>query len=119
MYAEAIEEWKAFGRLSQDPNDAQFAAALEKGFQIGGWKKALEMGVEVRKEQRKRGYASPFEIASLYAQLGDKEEAFRWLEIAFQERDFYMETLRTDSELDAIRSDPRFGELVRRVGLPE
>jgi serine/threonine protein kinase/tetratricopeptide (TPR) repeat protein len=119
MYPETIEEWKTLGRLSHDPNDSEFAAALEKGFHAGGWKKALALGLEVRRRQRKTGYASPFGIASLYAQLGDKEQAFRWLEIAYRERDFYMETLRTDSSLDSLRSDPRFAEMVRKVGLPQ
>jgi len=54
-----------------------------------------------------------------YAELGDKEEAFQWLNTAFQEHDEDLMSLKTDFTLDPIRSDPRFAELVRKVGLPQ
>lgn len=119
LYPQCIEEWKAEGRLAGDQNDIDFAAALEQGFRSGGWQVALRKGLAVRLVQRKTGSSSPFGIASLYAQLGSKEEAFRWLDTAYQEHDFYMETLKTDYSLDPLHSDSRFSELVRRVGLPE
>jgi len=55
----------------------------------------------------------------LHADLGDKEQAFRWLNTAYQERDQQMSDLETDFFFDTIRSDPRFAELVRKVGLPQ
>jgi len=57
-------------------------------------------------------------IAALYADLGDKESAFQWLDAAYQERDLMMR-LKADFLLDSLRSNPRFAELVRKVGLPE
>ena len=69
--------------------------------------------------QRKTGYSSAYEIAALYAELGDKDQAFRWLNTAYQERDYSLLGLKTDYSLDPIRSDPRFAELVRKVGLPQ
>jgi len=51
--------------------------------------------------------------------LGDKEQAFRWLNTAYQERDFDLLNLKTDFLLDPLRSDPRFVELVRKIGLPQ
>jgi serine/threonine protein kinase len=119
MYREFIEEWKIFGQLTGDSNESAFAAALEQGFHSGGWKGAVTKGIEVREAQRKRGYISAFEIATLYAELGDKEQAFRWLNTAYQERAPEMEGLKTDFTLDPLRSDPRFAELVRKVGLPQ
>jgi hypothetical protein len=56
---------------------------------------------------------------SLYANLGDKEQAFRWLDTAYQERDANLLGLKTDYLLDSLRSDSRFPELVRKVGLPQ
>ena len=59
------------------------------------------------------------QVALLFADLGDKDQAFRWLNTAYQERDTWLEGLKTDFQLDALRSDPRFSELVRKVGLPQ
>jgi hypothetical protein len=51
--------------------------------------------------------------------LGDKDQSFLWLNTAYQERDNELEGLKTDFLLDPLRSDPRFAELVRKVGLPQ
>jgi len=119
QYPQVIEEWKAYGQLSGDRNESEFASAMEQGFRSAGWKGALTKGIEARQAQRKTGYYSAYHIAAMYADLGDKDQAFRWLKTAYQERDYNMVTLKTDFLLDPIRSDPRFAELVRKVGLPQ
>jgi eukaryotic-like serine/threonine-protein kinase len=119
MYPQVIEEWKAYGQLSGDQSEADFASALEKGFRSQGWKGALTKGIETRQAQRNTGYWSAYTIASLYANLGDKDQAFRWLSTAYQERDANLLGLKTDYLLDSLRSDARFPELVRKVGLPQ
>jgi tetratricopeptide (TPR) repeat protein len=117
MYAKAVEEFKILGELDGNPKDAEFGSALEQGFLSGGWKGALTKGIEVRQAQRKTGYWSAYDIAALYAGLGDKDETFRWLDLAHDERDYQMESLKTDFRLDPVRSDPRFAELIHEVGL--
>jgi eukaryotic-like serine/threonine-protein kinase len=119
MYPQVIEQWKVYGQLSGDRNEAEFASALEQGFRSAGWRGALTKGIEARQAQRKTGYSSACIIADLYADLGDKDQAFRWLDTARQERDYLLLGLKTDFSLDPIRSDPRFAELVRKVGLPQ
>jgi tetratricopeptide (TPR) repeat protein len=119
MYPQYIEEMKVSAQLSGDRNESEFASATEQGFRSGGWKGALTKGVEARQAQRKIGYYSAYLIAGLYAALGDKDQAFRWLNTAYQERDQKLVGLKTDFLLDPIRSDPRFAELVRKVGLPQ
>jgi len=119
MYPQVIEEWKAFAQLSDDRNESGFASDLEQGFRSAGWKGALTKGIEARQAQRKTGYSSALRIAELYADLGDKDQAFRWLNTAYQERDPYLLGLKTNFLFDPIRSDPRFTELVRKVGLPQ
>lgn len=119
MYPEVIEEQKVYGQLCGNPNEAEFASALERGFQEAGWKGALKKGIEVRLAQRKAGYYSAFLLADLYADLGDRDAAFRWLGTAYQERESGMKMLKTDYLLDPLRSDPRFPELLRKVGLPQ
>jgi TolB-like protein/DNA-binding winged helix-turn-helix (wHTH) protein len=118
MYPQVIEQWRIYGLLSGFPGDIEAAAAMERGFQSEGWKGALTKITEYRKAQRKTAYSSAFVIATFYADLGDKEKAFAWLNTAYQEHDWLLISLNTNFRLDALRSDPRFSELVRKVGLP-
>ena len=53
-----------------------------------------------------------------YASLGENDEAFRWLEKAYTERDDWMIILKVDHRLDPLHSDPRFQDLLHRVGFP-
>jgi serine/threonine protein kinase len=119
MYSQVIEQWKIYGQLSGEPNESEFASATERGFRLSGWKGAVTKGIETRVAQRKLGYISAYGIATLYADLGDKDQAFKWLNTAYQERDIGLLSLKTDFMLDPLRSDPRFAELVRKVGLPQ
>jgi serine/threonine protein kinase/TolB-like protein len=119
MYPQVIEEFTTLGQLSGQRNTSDFASALDEGFRSAGWKGALTKAIEARKEQRKVGYSPAYDIATLYADLGQKNEALKWLDTAYQERDAGLEFLKTDFLLDPLRSDPRFAELVRKVGLPQ
>ncbi len=56
-------------------------------------------------------------IAAVYVALGNKDEAFRWLERAFEEHSYPMYTFLFDPEFRPLRSDPRFADLLRRIGL--
>jgi TolB-like protein/DNA-binding winged helix-turn-helix (wHTH) protein len=57
-------------------------------------------------------------IAGAYAGLGDKDRAFRWLDQAYQNRDFFMTFLKSDPTMDPLRSDPRFNALLKKMGFP-
>jgi serine/threonine protein kinase/tetratricopeptide (TPR) repeat protein len=120
-YPEAIQEWKTGSQLEGDKNAIEFAAAMDAGFRSGGWPAALHKGIAVSVAQRnsKAEYASPYSIAALYADLGDKDHAFEWLSTAYQEHDENLLALRTDTALDSLHSDPRYAELVRKVGFPQ
>jgi serine/threonine protein kinase/Flp pilus assembly protein TadD len=119
MYPDVIKELKLYGQLYGDKKQTEFASALEQGFRLGGWKGALTKGIEIRQAQRKTDYSSAYKIAQLYADLGNKDQAFKWLDTAYQERDFNLIGLNTDFLLDPLRSDPRFAELVGKVGVPQ
>jgi eukaryotic-like serine/threonine-protein kinase len=118
-HAKVVEEWKLYARYLGSPTETQFANALAEGFQAGGWKSAMQKGIEARLKERKSGYASPFEIAVFYTELGNKDQAFIWLDTAYREREFQMESLKTNFALGPLRSDPRFADLVKNVGLPQ
>jgi adenylate cyclase len=118
MYPQVIEEWKTYGKLSGERTDSDYAAALEQGFRSGGWAGALSKSIETLKAQRQTGSSASYNIAEAYADLGETDQAFQWLNTAFQEHDQGLMGLNTDFTLDSLRSDPRFAELVRKVGLP-
>jgi serine/threonine protein kinase/TolB-like protein len=119
-YPQVIQEMNAAAQLAGDKNFAEYAAALDAGFRSGGWPGARRKAVETLLAQRKAktDFVSPYGIAELYADSGDKEHAFEWLSTAYQERDG-LNGLRTDFTFDSLRSDPRYAELVRKVGLPQ
>ena len=63
-------------------------------------------------------YVTPAAMVNVYIGLGDKDQAFVWLEKAFEERSNYVAYLKVFPIVDPLRSDPRFNDLMRRVGLP-
>jgi hypothetical protein len=69
-------------------------------------------------EQTKQRYVSPLDIAEFHAQLGQRDEAFAWLEKAYDERSVWMAQLSGEPKFDPLRSDPRFQDLVRRMNFP-
>ena len=69
------------------------------------------------KGRSKQRYVSPYFIAIIYAGLGEKDEAFKRLEEAYQERFDLLVYLKVEPKLDSLRSDPRFANLMRRAGL--
>lgn len=76
--------------------------------------------IEQLKEVSAHSYVTPYNLAVIYAGLGDKDQAFAWLDRAYADRSSFLTFfLKTDAHLDSLRSDPRFAELVRRVGLPQ
>jgi tetratricopeptide (TPR) repeat protein len=60
---------------------------------------------------------APYYVAQIYARLDEKDQAFAWLVRACEERDEQIVTLKVDPKLDGLRSDPRFSELLRSIGL--
>ena len=72
---------------------------------------------KVLAELAKRKYVSPYFIAAIYTGLGDRDQIFVWLERAYQEHHPNMTQIGVDPVFDPVRSDPRFADLMRRVGL--
>jgi TolB-like protein/Flp pilus assembly protein TadD len=84
---------------------------------VGRKRKALRLADELKALSQKR-YVSPYCHALIYAALGDKDCAFAWLEKARQERCSWLTLLKVDPRVDALRSEPKFHDLVSRLGLP-
>ena len=68
-------------------------------------------------ELSKRVYVSSYRIAAIYACLAETKQAFEWLNRAYEERDVWLMWLRVDPVFDDLRSDRRFQELLKLVGL--
>jgi tetratricopeptide (TPR) repeat protein len=77
-------------------------------------KKALDELLELNR----RRYVTPVALVQVYTSLGDKDRAFDWLEKAYQERSNFMAFLKVIPMADPLRSDPRFDDMLRRIGLP-
>jgi tetratricopeptide (TPR) repeat protein len=107
-YPLAIQEFEADAQLEGDKNRIEYVAAMDAAFHSGGWPSALRMGIEVSLAQAKTGYVPPYQIAQLYADLGDKDHAFRWLATAYQEHGHLLYGIRTDFAFDSLRYDPRY-----------
>jgi len=94
---------------------AQLKEAFAKSGAQGYWRRT----VENYKETAKSNYVAPVLVAEACVRIGDKECAFKWLEKGFEERDDLMINLKVEPVLDSLHSDPRFQDLVRRVGIPQ
>jgi len=68
---------------------------------------------------RQGRYLSTYAVAAIYAGLGDREQVFKYLDGALRERSHWLLWLKRDPRWDGVRSDPRFGAIQRRVGLPD
>ena len=116
MYDEAIANFRdAVGQSGGIPvYIAQLAHAQAAS---GNRTEALRLLEELKRPRQK--YVPPEEIAAVYVALGQKESAFEWLEQAYQIRSASLINLKVDPRFDSLRSDQRFSNLVRRIGLPE
>ncbi|MGH9651716.1 MAG: TPR end-of-group domain-containing protein, partial [Terriglobales bacterium] len=83
-----------------------------------GYKGARRKMIEVQREQSKRIYVPAISFAIDYAALGEKDQAFYWLDKAYDERGHLLEQIKIIPEFDGLRSDPRYAALLRRMGLP-
>ena len=72
----------------------------------------------MRRLQAANSYVRPGYVAEAYANLGDKDEALRWLEKGYREHDAWLALLKVWPRLDPLRSDPRFQNLLQRMNFP-
>ena len=90
---------------------------VSKVYSKSGLKPALLRQVELRKELAKHRYVDPTYIAYDYASLGDKEQTFAWLDKAAAEKSGGLESIKIVASLDPWRKDPRYLDLLKRMGL--
>jgi tetratricopeptide (TPR) repeat protein len=105
----------AFYERSGPPCD-WMREALERGWGEGGWNASIRTLAEAARERE--GY-SPLLVAAWYSSIGETDEAFDWLERGYREHDPAMFLLKVLPAFDPLHSDPRWDDLLRRMGFPE
>jgi tetratricopeptide (TPR) repeat protein len=93
--------------------------AFAAGYRKAKLKGACAAEIELLKNKARTEYVSPFEIATYYALMGDRDQTFDWLERAYKERSGRMEYIKNEDFFEDLRSDPRYLDLLRRMGLPQ
>ena len=116
MYEEAVTEWQKGFLANGDPRTAEL---IGKAYSRLGYKGALQALLDDMLTQSTHQYVSSFEIAAMYARLGEKDHASEWLEKAHQARDAELVYLGTEPTFDLLHSDPAYVGLLRLIGLPQ
>ena len=116
LYKEAVAEIQKLADFSRQRQSIQLAYIYAAS---GDKPKARKLLAQALQEKRNEGDLHELAFASVYVALGDIEEAFKWLEQAYEHHDYTLAHLKWDPAWDPIRSDPRFKDLVRRMAFPE
>jgi tetratricopeptide (TPR) repeat protein len=93
-----------------------FLAASKRGWAEGGWEGSVRASLDLLTGIE---WWSPSMIGLVYSGIGEVDEAFAWLERAYRQRDPHMTVLKSNPLYDPLRSDPRYHDLLRRIGFPE
>ena len=115
MFKEAIAEIEKAVTLSG--RNTFVLSTLGYAYGLAGRKGEATKILDEVMEQSKQRYVAPYAIALVYIGLGNKDQAFQWLEKAYQNRSATMAWHRVDPMFDSLRSDPRFTELLNKMGL--
>jgi TolB-like protein/DNA-binding winged helix-turn-helix (wHTH) protein len=116
MLGEALEEARTFFAVL---GDHEVESVLSRGYATHNYARAMHLGAEMLAARSRHSYVPAIRIARLYAHAGDKDQVMTWLEKAYDRRESPLGHLGVAWDWDGLRDDPRFGELVRRSGLPQ
>jgi TolB-like protein/Tfp pilus assembly protein PilF len=95
----------------------ELAVEIGQEFQRSGYQGVLLKCLAELHQQSQRRYVSPLDFATIHARLGEREKALDWLEKAFSERTLYLSFLKVNPTWESLHSDPRYADLLRRIGL--
>ena len=116
QFAPALAELEEAARLGHDA--PLFLAALGTVYAAAGREKEAREVLGKLKLLAQKRYVPALYVAGLHTSLGEPNPAFDWLERAYRERSNYLLFIRADPVFQPLRGDPRFPELLRRMGLP-
>lgn len=93
-------------------------AGLGLAYALSGRRSEAEALIEELKEIDQRKYVPRYLVALVYTGLGNRDQAFAWLEKSFDEKESGLVWLQVEPSSDRLRADPRFADLVKRIGIP-
>ncbi len=108
----------AISRQMLDSGDPLGPSFLAASYARGGRRADAVAIVKKMEDQARHSQQGYFLIAVVYAALGDRDPAFHWLERAYAAHDTFLPWLKVDPEFDSLRRDPRYDDLIRRIGIP-
>ncbi|MEK6299285.1 MAG: protein kinase [Acidobacteriota bacterium] len=114
MFDDSAREYQKAADLFNEP---AMKAWVARPYAMSGKKSEAERVLAEVKALAKQKYASPYPMASVYAALGQKDAAFEWLERVYKDHSYYVVWLNIDRAFDGLRSDPRFQNLLDRIGI--
>jgi len=117
MPQEALAQYEK--RMALEGTNPDWIRSLRRAHQADGWRGYFRKILARDLERAKREYVVPSDIADAYALVGDKEQAFRYLDKAYAERDIWITWIKVEHDYDVLHSDPRYADLLRRMGLPK
>jgi len=117
MYREAIEELQKAKALDNSPERQGRFAWLAYAYAVSGQRAEAQKMLDELQETAKQRYIPPYNFALIYTGLGERDQAFLWLEKAYEEHAQNLTHLKANPMFDSLRSDPRFTDLLRRIGL--
>ena len=112
-----IQEAETEYNLSHQPEYETVIKEVGKVYSQSGIEAALREWAKQMVELSKRRYEDPGRIGFIYAKAGDKDQAFAWLEKSLQEKSDASQYLKTSHMADPLRSDPRYEDMIKRMGL--
>lgn len=118
MYQEALAG-EGMSVVPKSPEARERDEILKTAYEMAGWKGFERKELELELEREKRGHVLAGVIAASYGHIGDYDQAFKWLQRAYENREANMVWLKIDPFLDDLRSDPRFQDLLRRMRLSD
>ncbi len=116
MYKEAVAEFRKAVSLGGGPAGQ---ALLGHGYAVSGQRSEARKILAQLMALSKRTFVSGYGIATIYAGMGEKDQAFGWLEKAYEQRAENLGWLKIDPRFESLRDDPRFQSLLLRMNFPE
>jgi serine/threonine protein kinase/tetratricopeptide (TPR) repeat protein len=93
-------------------------AELVRALALSGRRAEAQQALEELRSRAKHSHVSGYILATVYTALGDKSQAFAHLQQSYQQRSFFLALIKLDPEVDSLRSDPRFQDVLRRMNFP-